>query len=88
MQKSGKVALQAATGASMIIKVAMKGALSQVWGLINGMQMIVHVPLFNVRFSQTATSITSVLIDVATFDIPYVDVISIFGEANLRNHTE
>jgi hypothetical protein len=37
MQKSGKVALQAATGASMIIKVAMKGALSQVWGLINGM---------------------------------------------------
>jgi hypothetical protein len=88
MQMSGKAALQAATGASVIIKFVMKGALSRVWGMINGMQMIVHVPLFNVRFSKEATSITSVLIEVATFEIPYVDVISIFGEANLRNHTE
>ena len=88
IEKSGKAVLQAATGASVIIKVATKGALSRVWGMINGIQMIVHVPLFNVKFPESATTITAALIDVATFDIPYFDVISIFGEKNLRNHTE
>jgi len=71
----------------MIINFAMNGALSRVWGMINGMQMIVHVPLFNIKFPKGATSIFTVLIGVATFDVPYINVIEIFGEEKLRNHT-
>ena len=88
IEKGGKAALQAATGASLIINFLMNGALSQVWGMINGMQMIVHVPLFNVEMPQSSMTITSILIDVATFDVPYVNVVDLFGEKNLRNSTE
>jgi hypothetical protein len=50
--------------------------------------MIVHVPLFNVKLPKSATSVTSVLIDVATFSIPGLDVIGIFGNKSLGNNTE
>jgi len=50
--------------------------------------MIVHVPLFNVEMPQSSITVTSILIDVATFDVPYVNVVDLFGEKNLRNSTE
>ena len=88
IEKGGKAALQAATGASLIINFLMNGALSRVWGMINGMQMIVHVPLFNIEMPKSAIAVTSILIDVATFDVPYINVVDIFGASNLRNSTE
>ena len=37
---------------------------------------------------KSAIAVTSILIDVATFDVPYINVVDIFGASNLRNSTE
>jgi hypothetical protein len=52
----------------------MNGALSQIWGLINGLQLLVHMPLFHVYIPKVAMELVEKLIDIATFDIPYINV--------------
>jgi hypothetical protein len=79
---------QAAVAASAFVKVLMKGALSQVWGMINGMQLIVHVPLFAVKIPDSTMSVTGVLIEIATFDVPYLSLLEIFGEKSLPDPEE
>ena len=51
--------------------------------MINGMQMIVHVPLFAVKIPESAMSVTAILIEVATFDLPYLSMLEIFGKKSL-----
>ena len=55
----------------------MAGTLAQVWGMINGLQLIVHLPLVNVNFPQNAFIIVEKILSVATFDVPYVDLNSL-----------
>jgi len=62
------------------MKVVMRGSLAQVWGLISGMQLVVHMPLFQIDIPHSTMSVLSELIKVATFDIPFVSVTDIFGE--------
>jgi hypothetical protein len=50
----GSVAATSAILVSAILKLAVNGALNQVWALINGMQVMVHMPLFKINFSETA----------------------------------
>ena len=45
--------------------------------MINGLQLIVHMPLLNVNFPQNAFIIVSKIVMVACFDIPYLDINSI-----------
>ena len=47
----------------------MSGAMSQVWGMINGMQIFVNLPLFGVEFPPMSLSILNALIAIATFDV-------------------
>jgi hypothetical protein len=65
------------------MKVVMRGTLAQVWGLISGMQLVVHMPLFNVEMPDSTMSLFSELIKIATFDLPYVNVEEIFGQESL-----
>ena len=58
----------------------MNGALSQLWGLVNSMQMIVHVPLFNIVLHDDVLQITGFIIEVATFDLPGLNVVGLFGK--------
>lgn len=37
-----------ATATTALTQIAMSGALSQVWGLINGLQIFVHMPLLSI----------------------------------------
>lgn len=39
------------------------------WGMINVMQIIVHMPLLNVYFPANATFFYKLIIDIAGFDI-------------------
>ena len=39
---------------SAILKTLVSGGLAQIWGMINGMQFIVHLPCLNVEFPQSA----------------------------------
>jgi len=52
----------------------MNGALSQVWGMINGLQVPIHFPAFSVKFPQFAQDFLGILLGVATFDIPFVNL--------------
>jgi len=58
----------------------MSGCLAQVWGMINGMQILVHLPILNVEFPAVSFLVVSQIVSVATFDIPYVNMDDMFGK--------
>jgi len=47
--------------------------------MINGMQIAVHMPIFNVKVPDTAQLLVEKLVDVATFDLPGINVEALFG---------
>ena len=59
---------------STIMNLVMSGALAQVWGMINGMQVMVHLPAFAVKFPANAFMVVEQILTIATFDFPYIDV--------------
>ena len=61
----------------MIIQTLVAGSLSQLWGMINGIQILVHMRVFNVWFPKNASIFTSSLIQVATFEIPIININSV-----------
>ena len=63
----------------VIVQRATKTALSQVWGLINGIQIITHMPLFAIQLPTFVYEILKQIIQIAIFDIPYLDFDTIFG---------
>ena len=51
---------------STIMGIAIGGASSQVWGLINGLQLVVHLPLvMNAKFPEVAHIVFDKLIVIA-----------------------
>ena len=62
---SGTAATSAALGANIL----MSGAMSQVWGMINGLQLFVHFPMFDIEFPMFAQVVVSKLITIASFDV-------------------
>lgn len=60
---------QAATAATLGANVLMSGAMSQIWGMINGLQIIVNLPLFFIEFPSLAIMMVNSLITIATFDV-------------------
>ena len=55
----------------------MSGALVQLWGMINGLQLFVHIPLFEISMPANAKLLVDSLTAIATFDI--VEAQTIFG---------
>ena len=45
------------------------------WGMINVMQLIVHMPMLNVKFPQNAVVFYNFIIDISNFDIIPMDAI-------------
>jgi len=64
---------------STIMNVVMSGALAQVWGMINGMQIMVHLPALAVKFPANAFMVVEQILQIATFDFPYIDVETLSG---------
>jgi hypothetical protein len=54
---------------NLAINVAMSASLQMLWGMINVMQLIVKMPLFNVTFPQNAATFYTFITDVASFDL-------------------
>ena len=71
-------AVQAASTVALvgtsISQILLAGSLAQLWGLINGLQIIVHLPLIHVDFPKNAGILVSKIIGIATFDIPDADM--------------
>lgn len=53
----------------------MSGAMSQVWGMINGLQIMVNLPLFKIEFPDFSGLMIKSLITIATFDVMPTDEI-------------
>lgn len=68
MSAAGK-STQAATAATLGVNIALSGAMSQVWGMINGMQLMVNLPLFDITFPSLSQQMVEDLITIATFDV-------------------
>ena len=64
---------------TIVINTVISGSLAQVWGMINGLQLIVHLPSMNIDFPENAMGVTENILSVATFDIPYLDLETITG---------
>ena len=48
----------------------MNASMSQVWGMINGLQIVVYLPLYGlINFPPNANSFNSEIIKIATFDL-------------------
>jgi hypothetical protein len=65
---TGGVAIGAAVG-----QIALAGALSQIWGMINGAQTLVHMPIFAAELPQGPMIIVNSILGVATFDLPKIN---------------
>ena len=66
-------ATSAATGIILAANVALSGSMSQVWGMINGMQLFVNLPLFDIVFPAYSQGATKAMITIATFDVMPTD---------------
>ena len=64
-----------ATGATLAVNVVLSGAMAQVWGMINGMQLIVNLPLFDMVFPSFSQEAVTSLITITTFEVMPTDEI-------------
>ena len=61
------------------MNIFLAGSLSQVWGMVNNLQLLLHAPLINVQFPANAFMVFDVMISVATFEIlPTDDIFPMF----------
>ena len=42
--------------------------------MINGLQLLVHFPIFKIVFPEMPSEVVNSLVSVATFDIPYLNI--------------
>ena len=69
-----------AIGASAVSNIFLGATLSQLWSLVNGLQIIVHLPLFNSKFPSNAEEFMSGLIFIATFEFLPESYVYIFTD--------
>jgi hypothetical protein len=67
--KATEEAIEGMVIGNFILATFVSFSLSYLWGLINALQMIVYLPLFNINFPANMNMFNSILISVATFDI-------------------
>ena len=70
---AGQVA-SVAVVSSAIASTLVAGSLSQIWGLINGMELMMYMRLLSVYFPENASWLISNLIPIANFELPYLSV--------------
>lgn len=74
-----KVAASAILSSSFFVNLILAASLSQLWSMLNGLQLAVHLPLFDLAFPANASLTIEFIITVATFDlVPPEFILSIF----------
>ena len=83
VQQTATVAATTAIGTSVLSNFALGMPLSLIWSMVNGLQTVVHMPLFNVQFPRYAFVFLSGLIIIANFEpLPdeYTDFFTTYPE--------
>jgi hypothetical protein len=58
---------------NFLLGTSISFAMSYLWGVVNCLQMIVYLPLFNLTFPANINIIIKLLVRAATFDLPFID---------------
>ena len=66
---AAKSSLNAFMMSNFAIQLFMAASLQTLWGMINVMQIIVHMPLLNVQFPENAMFFYSLIIDISSFNL-------------------
>lgn len=67
------------------LNLVMASSLQLLWGMINVLQIIIYMPLFNIAFPANAQFFYALIVDIANFDIfPMEDFQALF----IFTHTE
>jgi len=68
-------AMTATVVVSVTINFLLSASLSFLWGMLNTLQLIVHLPLFSIVFPSNAVTFYSYIIGIASFNIfPIEDI--------------
>ena len=54
---------------NFLLNIGMSASLNQLWGMINGLQIMSHMPLCNIKFPANAELFNGFIIEIALFDI-------------------
>ena len=71
MEQSAAVADSGKQGtvAVMATNMLTSGAMSQLWGMINGMQIYSHMPLMNVEYPMHSKNTVNSILEIASFSV-------------------
>jgi len=66
---------------TFFVQLLLSGSLALLWGMVNTLQIIVHMPLMNVSMPPNVSTLTSALVSLASFDFLPMDKINkvVFG---------
>ena len=53
----------------MATNILTSGAMSQIWGMINGMQIYSHMPLMNVEYPMHSKTTVNSILELASFSV-------------------
>ena len=61
---------------NFVVNLILITSISQLWSVVNGLQILVYMPLFWVKFPANASRFNIFLIDIATFEFVPSDSIN------------
>lgn len=68
VEAAAESAKQAAV-AAIALNVLVSGAMAQVWGMINGMQIYSNLPMFKVLFPKYSLAAMNEVLEIAEFEV-------------------
>ena len=75
---SSEASSSSAMMTNFIISMVLACSLNQLWSMLNGLQLAVHMPLFKTAFPANANFFIMFMISVATFDMLPEVILPIF----------
>ena len=60
---------KSAIGGNFIINILLSGSLSKVWDMIEGLQVVSHMPLFNIKSPGNVNAFNIYFAEIATFNL-------------------
>ena len=72
MEEQGNAAgssSKASLGSNFIINILMAGSLSQVWNMIEGLQVVAHMPLFKIKSPGNVNAFNAFFAEIANFNV-------------------
>jgi hypothetical protein len=66
---STSAAVGGLAAATVGLNVFFAGSMQLLWGLVNTLQILTHLPLFSVTFPSTTLFLYQIIIDIANFEL-------------------